>query len=56
MILVCLNYINKEFNKEYNIKIHVLSLGTGQAIKVAKQGNADILLVHHTDSEIEFVR
>ena len=51
-----LKYLNKEFNKEYDIKIHVLALGTGQAIKIAKQGNVDILLVHHTPSEIEFVK
>ena len=36
-----LNYLNKEFNKEYDIKIHVLALGTGQAIKIAEQGNAE---------------
>jgi tungstate transport system substrate-binding protein len=34
----------------------VLALGTGQAIKIAEQGNADILLVHHTPSEIKFVK
>ena len=51
-----LNYLNKEFNKEYDINIHVLALGTGQAIKLAKNGNADILLIHHTPSEIEFVK
>ncbi len=51
-----LNYLNKEFNKDHELIIHVLALGTGQAIKVAEQGNADILLVHHLPSEIEFVK
>ena len=32
-----LDYLNKEFNKEYKILIQVLALGTGQAIIVAKQ-------------------
>ena len=32
-----------------------LSLGTGQAIRTAKDGNAEILLVHHNPSEIEFM-
>ena len=51
-----LNYINKKFEEKYNISIHVLALGTGQAITVAKNGQADILLVHHTPSEIDFVK
>jgi len=51
-----LDYVNKEFMKKYNVLIHVLSLGTGQAIIVAKRGDADILLVHDTQSEIKFVK
>ena len=51
-----LDYINNEFEKKFNFKIHVLSLGTGQAITLAKKGDADILLVHDTLSELEFVK
>ena len=51
-----LKYLNEEFNKEYNIVIHVLAVGTGQAIEIAKNGNADILLVHDTPYEKEFVK
>ena len=51
-----LGYINKEFEKNHDIKIHVLALGTGQAIINAQQGNADILLVHHEPSEIQFMK
>ena len=50
-----LEYINKEFEKEYKIKVRALSLGTGQAIKVAMDGNVEILLVHHKKSELEFM-
>ncbi len=50
-----LKYINKNFTKEFNINVKVLSLGTGQAIKVAKDGNVEILLVHHLPSELEFM-
>ena len=50
-----LDYINEEFNKEYKISIHVLVLGTGQALKIAEEGNADLVIVHHMPSEIEFV-
>ena len=51
-----LDYINNEFEKKFNFKIHVLSLGTGQAITLAKNGDADILLVHDTSSELEFIK
>ena len=51
-----LDYVNKEFEKKFNIKVHVLSLGTGQAIRIAKNGDADILLVHDTLSEIDFIK
>ncbi len=50
-----LKYINKHFTEEFNIKIKVLSLGTGQAIRIAKDGNVEILLVHHLPSELEFI-
>ena len=50
-----LEYINKEFEKKYKIKVKALSLGTGQAIKVAMDGNVEILLVHHKKSELEFM-
>ena len=33
----------------------MISLGTGQAIRIAKDGNAEILLVHHTPSELLFM-
>ena len=50
-----LEYINKEFENKYNTKVRVISLGTGQAIKVAMDGNVEILLVHHKKSELEFM-
>ena len=50
-----LEYINKEFEKKFKIKVRALSLGTGQAIKVAMDGNVEILLVHHKKSELEFM-
>ncbi len=50
-----LKYLNKYFYDKFKIKINVLSLGTGQAIRIAKDGNVEILLVHHTPSELEFM-
>ena len=51
-----LEYINNEFEKKYNINIHVLSLGSGQAISLAKNGDVDLLLVHDPPAEQEFIK
>ena len=50
-----LKYINKFFTKEFNINVKVISLGTGQAIRLAKDGNVEILMVHHLPSELDFM-
>ena len=50
-----LSYLNTFFKKKFDIEIKVLSLGTGQAIRTAKEGNVEILLVHHTKSELDFM-
>ena len=50
-----LSYLNNYFEDFFDIKVQVLSLGTGQAIRVAQDGNVEVLLVHHTTSEIKFM-
>ena len=50
-----LNLLNDKFYEKFNIRVQVLSLGTGQAIRTAKDGNVEILLVHHKPSELEFM-
>ena len=50
-----LESINKKFTEKYNIRVNVLSAGTGQAIRIAKDGNVEILLVHHAPSELAFI-
>lgn len=50
------DYILPIFTKETGIKVHVLSQGTGQAIRTAMNGDADVLFVHHKKSELKFVR
>ena len=51
-----LNYLHKSYNLKSKTKVHVISLGTGQAIKLAESRNADILIVHHTPSELQFIK
>lgn len=50
-----LTYINKIFKEKFNIYVQVLSQGTGQAIRTAKDGNIEVLLVHHKESELKFI-
>ena len=50
-----LDQLNKEYTEKYNTEVHVLSYGTGQAIRIAKDGNIELLIVHHKPSEIEFM-
>jgi tungstate transport system substrate-binding protein len=44
-----------QFSDQAGIDVQVVAVGTGQAINIAKPGDADVLLVHHTPSEQAFV-
>jgi len=43
------------FEKSTGIKVRVIAAGTGQAIRLARNGDADVLMVHHKPSEEKFV-
>jgi len=43
------------FEKATGIKVHVVAVGTGQAIRNARNCDADVLLVHAKSAELEFV-
>jgi len=43
------------FESETGIDVRVVAVGTGQALKLAENGDADVLLVHHRPSEEAFV-
>ena len=44
-----------KFTKETGIEVRVVAVGTGKAIKLAQNGDADVLFVHHKPSEEKFV-
>ena len=50
-----LNHILPLFTKKTGLYVRVVAVGTGQAMRIAKRGDADVLLVHHRSSEEEFV-
>ena len=43
------------FTAVSGIEVRVVAVGTGQAIKLARNGDADVLFVHHKPSEEAFV-
>ena len=51
-----LKYLNKNFMNKYEINVQTIVQGTGQAIRTAKDGNVELLLVHHKESEVEFMK
>jgi tungstate transport system substrate-binding protein len=50
-----LNYMLPEFKKDSGIEVKVVAVGTGQAIDMAKRGDADVLFVHNKKQEEQFV-
>jgi tungstate transport system substrate-binding protein len=49
------DHILPRFTEKTGIDVHVVAVGTGQAIRLARSGDADVLLVHHKPSEEKFV-
>jgi len=50
-----LDHILPPFEKKHNVKVHVISVGTGKAIKIAENGDVDVILVHARAAEDKFV-
>jgi tungstate transport system substrate-binding protein len=50
-----LAYLLPDFESEYSVSIDVVAVGTGQALQLGRDGNADVLLVHARAQEDEFM-
>ncbi len=48
-------YLLPRFTAATGIAVRVIAVGTGQAIRIARNGDADVLFVHHRPSEEAFV-
>ena len=51
-----LGALNPPFEKKYNVKVDVISVGTGKAIRLGRNGDVDLILAHAPAAEEEFVR
>jgi len=50
-----LDYLLPMFEDEAGVKVDVIAVGTGQALQLGQDGNADVLLVHARAKEDEFM-
>ncbi len=50
-----LDVILPDFEKQAGVKVAVVAVGSGQAIKLGEDGNADVLLVHSPAAEKAFM-
>ncbi|MGB7062849.1 MAG: substrate-binding domain-containing protein [Candidatus Zixiibacteriota bacterium] len=51
-----LEHLLPVFETENTCRVKVIAVGSGQALRLAKDGNADAILVHDRKSEEEFVK
>jgi len=51
-----LDYVLPVFEKRHNVKVNIISKGTGDSIEIAKRGDADLVLVHSRKLEEQFVK
>jgi tungstate transport system substrate-binding protein len=50
-----LTYLKPKFEALYNVDLLITSQGTGKAIELAKNGDADVLMVHSPSQEMTFL-
>ncbi len=49
------SFVLPRFSEQTGIEVRVVAVGTGQAVHIAQNGDADVLLVHHRPSEDQFI-
>jgi tungstate transport system substrate-binding protein len=50
-----LDQLNPVFQEKYHCTVEVIAKGTGAALRIAKEGNADLIFVHSRQREEAFV-
>jgi tungstate transport system substrate-binding protein len=48
-------YLEPQFEREYDIELDVISLGSGAALTAGKNGDVDVLTVHSRADELKFI-
>ena len=47
--------LHPPFESQYDVKVDVIAVGTGKALKLGENGDVDVVLVHAPAAEIKFV-
>ena len=50
-----LGHLLPAFESKYNTKVHVIAVGSGKALELAKNGDVDVALIHARAAEDQFV-
>jgi tungstate transport system substrate-binding protein len=50
-----LGYLLPVFEKESGVPVHVIAVGTGKALRIARAGDVDVVMVHARPAEEKFV-
>lgn len=50
-----LDFLLPKFKEDTGIEVKTIAVGTGKALQMGRDGEADVLLVHAKESELEFV-
>jgi tungstate transport system substrate-binding protein len=51
-----LDHIIPEFERTFDVSVKVVATGTGQALRLGRTGDADVVMVHSPLAEMEFVK
>ncbi len=51
-----LKLLNPAFKQKYGIALDVIAVGTGKALRLAENGDVDLVFVHAPEAEITFVK
>ncbi len=47
--------LNPPFEKRFNCRVHIIAVGTGKALKIASNGDVDVVFVHDREAEEKFL-
>ena len=50
-----MDFLLPQFREETGIEVHLIAVGTGKALRLGREGDVDIVLVHARSAEQEFV-
>ncbi len=51
-----LDYLLPGFEKKFGVKVHVIAVGTGKALRLAENGDVALVMVHAPAAELRFVK